>query len=94
MLSAPTFDQFWGKWNALTQVPKWAYTNMEGAIRVNNVLKHLHCPRLKLLVVVASNSDRDRQDLDALYRVEDNRLELLEEKNYVDAIFDWERGTV
>jgi len=39
---------------------------------------------------VALNSDRDRQDLDALYRVEDNRLELLEAKNYVDVVLDSE----
>ena len=36
------------------------------------------------------NSDRERRDLDALYRVEDNHLVLLEVESYVDVIFDWE----
>ena len=80
ILSPSTSDQFWGKWSAVTQVPKLTHINMEDTIRVNDVLK----PRLKLLIVVVLNSDSDRQDLAALYKVEDNRLELLERYEYVD----------
>lgn len=80
----------WGKCDILTQSPKLTHLSIEGTIQVHDVLKLLHRPRLKVLIVVPS--DRGRQDLDALYRVEDNRLVLLEELNYVDVIFDWEKG--
>lgn len=82
----------WEKWDALTHFPKLTHVSMEGTIRVQDILKLLLHPRLKLLIVVPLNSNRERQDLDALYRVEDNRLVLLAELNYVDVIFDWEKG--
>ena len=88
----PSAFKYWEKWDVLTQFPKLTHICIEGAIRVRDVLKLLHCPRLKLLIVVTSNSDRDRQDSDGLYGVEDNRLVLLEAENYVDVIFDWDKG--
>ena len=42
--------------------------------------------------MVRLNSDRERRDLDPLYRVQDNRLVFLEAESYVDDIFDWEKG--
>jgi hypothetical protein len=44
------------------------------------------------LIVLALNYDRERRDLDALYRLEDNRPVLLEAESYVDVIFDWKKG--
>jgi len=88
----PSAFEYWGNWDVLIQFPKLTHISTEGTIRVHDVLKLLQCPRLKLLIVVPPNSDRDRQDLDALCRVEDNRLVLLEAKNHVDVIFDWEKG--
>jgi hypothetical protein len=44
--------------------------------------------------VVRLNFDCERGDLDALRRVEDNRLVLLKVESYDDVNFNWEKGAV
>jgi len=82
----------WGNWEALTHLPKLTHISVECVIPVNDVLKLLKgCRRLILLIVVPLNG-HSAQDLDALYRVDDNRLVLLGRLNYVNSILDWEKG--
>jgi len=47
--------------------------------------------RLRDYRVVRLNSGRERRDLVVLYKVEDNRLVVLEVESYVDDILDWEK---
>jgi hypothetical protein len=52
-------------------------TYQQGRYHPSSTMSYIklhHCPRVKLLMVVALNADREGQDLDTLYRVEDNRL--------------------
>jgi hypothetical protein len=77
----------------LTHPTKLTHISVGCGTEVDHILKFLLSPLLKLLILVPyAISPYYRVNMDELFRVDDNRLVLLEEENYDARMLDWERG--
>jgi hypothetical protein len=87
-------DSWEGQWEVFTRLPKLTHIGVGCRIKRDVVSKLLlFCSRLKLLVVMPRYSPLLRyKDPEPLHKVEDNRLVMVENLDWLDLIHDWEKG--